>query len=189
MTRLAAFVAASSLAGSAMAFAPPSGPSLRLSRPSATTHRAPALRMSTIGGVATPDTSFGDALSGGVPLSKTDAWIGKMDLEAFGKDIDDLGKRLKAGQGEADVAHIRKICLWSNSLFAFGLATMWLPPNPFTVMALSLATFSRWTTIAHHTCHGGYNSCDETRFFNSKGFAIGSVVKRMQQWFDWMLPE
>ena len=66
---------------------------------------------------------------------------------------------------------------------------MWLAPNPLTVMALSLWTFSRWTTIAHHTCHGGYNNADKTRFFNSKGFALGSLQKRVGQWFDWMLPE
>lgn len=56
-------------------------------------------------------------------------------------------------------------------------------------MALSLWTFSRWTTIAHHTCHGGYNNADPTRFFNSKGFALGSLRQRVTQWFDWMLPE
>jgi len=66
---------------------------------------------------------------------------------------------------------------------------MWLKPNPLTAMALSLWTFSRWTTIAHHTCHGGYNKADGTRFFNSKGFALGSLKKRVDQWFDWMLPE
>jgi hypothetical protein len=43
-----------------------------------------------------------------------------------------------------------------------------LAPNPLTVACLSLWTFSRWTTIAHHTCHGGYNAVDDTRFFNSK---------------------
>lgn len=66
---------------------------------------------------------------------------------------------------------------------------MWMRPNPVTIMALSLWTFSRWTTIAHHTCHGGYNNADPTRFFNSKGFALGSLTKRASQWFDWMLPE
>jgi len=68
-------------------------------------------------------------------------------------------------------------------------ASMWMNPNPVTIMALSLWTFSRWTTIAHHTCHGGYNKADPTRFFNSKGFALGSLQKRVTQWFDWMLPE
>merc|ERR1740130_1361108 len=99
-----------------------------------------------------------------------------------------LGKRLEKAQGEDDVNHIKKICLWSNTCAAVGLATMWMQPNPISVFALSLWTLSRWTTIAHHTNHGGYNNADKTRYFNSKGFAIG-FKNRVTQWFDWMLPE
>ena len=40
---------------------------------------------------------------------------------------------------------------------------------------------SRWTTIAHHTGHGGYNKADKSGFFDSKGFAQGSIVKRATQ--------
>ena len=48
----------------------------------------------------------------------------------------------------------------------------------------------RWTMIAHHTCHGGYNRQDDgTGRFTSLGFAIGSLRKRVTDWFDWMLPE
>jgi hypothetical protein len=122
-------------------------------------------------------------------LAPEDEWIGKLDLEGFRKDIRALGKRLEAQQGDDDVKHIKKICLVANTCAFAGLASMWLAPNPLTVMALSLWTFSRWTTIAHHTCHGGYNNADKNRFFNSKGFALGSLQKRAAQWFDWMLPE
>lgn len=126
------------------------------------------------------------------PLPKEDEWIGKLDMENFRQDIRSLGKSLEKGQGIEDVKHIKKICLWSNACAAFGIMTMWMPLNPLTpltVFALSLWTFSRWTTIAHHTCHGGYNNADKTKFFSSKGFAIGSLKKRVNQWFDWMLPE
>jgi len=123
------------------------------------------------------------------PLAPQDEWIGKLDLAGFRNEIRDLGNRLEKQQGEADVKHIKKICFMANTCAAVGLASMWMNPNPITVMALSLWTFSRWTTIAHHTCHGGYNKADPTRFFNSKGFALGSLQKRVGQWFDWMLPE
>ena len=60
-----------SVVAAATAFAPGS---LRLSSRSvasaARSARVPALHMSTVGGQATTDMSFGDALSGGVPLSK-----------------------------------------------------------------------------------------------------------------------
>jgi len=122
------------------------------------------------------------------PLAEQDAWIANVDLDAFGRDVKALGKRLEKAQGEDDVNHIKKICLWSNTCAAVGLATMWMQPNPISVFALSLWTLSRWTTIAHHTNHGGYNNADKTRYFNSKGFAIG-FKNRVTQWFDWMLPE
>jgi len=122
-------------------------------------------------------------------VAKEDEWILKLDYEAFKQEVQDLGKRLEKEQGKADVDHIKKISLWSNLCAVVGLATMWLPLNPITVMALSLWTFSRWTTIAHHTGHGGYNRADETKYFNSRGFAQGSLFKRSTEWFDWMLPE
>ena len=67
-----------------------------------------------------------------------------------------------------------------------------LVTTPITVFALSLWTFSRWATIAHHACHGGYNNCrsaDPSGAFHSRSFAVGSLRKRATQWFDWMLPE
>jgi fatty acid desaturase len=42
--------------------------------------------------------------------------------------------------------------------------------------------------IAHHTCHGGYNRVDAGKF-HSRGFAVGSVWRRVQDWCDWMQPE
>uniref|UniRef100_A0A7S1TV00 Fatty acid desaturase domain-containing protein n=1 Tax=Phaeomonas parva TaxID=124430 RepID=A0A7S1TV00_9STRA len=65
---------------------------------------------------------------------------------------------------------------------------MWMAPNPVTVAALSTWVFSRWTIIAHHTCHGGYNRVDAGRY-HSRGFAIGSLWRRTRDWMDWMLPE
>jgi len=126
-------------------------------------------------------------------VKEHDQWLINFNHDAFKKDVDELGKRLEKNQGEDDVKHLKKICFWSNACAVLGLATMWLPVgsalNLFSILMLSLWTMSRWTTIAHHTGHGGYNRADETGFFNSRGFAQGTLFKRATQWFDWMLPE
>jgi fatty acid desaturase len=77
---------------------------------------------------------------------------------------------------------------WRDISAAVGIATMWMTPNPLTVAALSTWTYASWTMVAHHTCHGGYNRVDAGKF-NSRGFALGNVVKRVQDWCDWMAPE
>lgn len=85
-------------------------------------------------------------------LKEGEEWIEKFDINAFAKDIHALGKKLEAQQGEADVRHLRKMIMWSNSCGAFGLLTMGFSVNILTIFALSCFTFSRWTMIAHHTC-------------------------------------
>lgn len=122
------------------------------------------------------------------PLAKEDEWVRDMDLDGFRQEVAALGKRLSENQGPEDVAHLQKIISWSNACAVVGLLSLWLPPNPITAMAISLWTFSRWTMIGHHICHGGYNRQKHARF-TSRGFAIGGLVKRMSDWFDWMLPE
>jgi len=62
--------------------------------------------------------------------------------------------------------------------------------NLFSVVMLSTFTFSRWTMIAHHTCHGGYDKVHYNKGrFNRFKFALGSTWTRMCDWFDWMMPE
>ena len=58
---------------------------------------------------------------------------------------------------------------------------MWLDPNPITIAALSTWTYASWTMVAHHTCHGGYNRVDAGKY-NSRGFALGSVTRRIADW-------
>ena len=176
---------------SAMAFiTPTTAPSLQYRTGSLP--RLPHTNQLDINKEHLPRTRLQSTISSPV-LSQTiapdDAWVLNLDHEAFKRDVSELGARLERSQGPDDVAHLKKICLWSNAFAVLGLATMWLPPNPISVMALSLWTFSRWTTIAHHTCHGGYNRADKTKYFSSRGFASGSLYKRATQWFDWMLPE
>jgi len=122
-------------------------------------------------------------------LPEQDKWIESLDLPAFGKEVQELGQRLKAEQGEADQEHLHKILAWSRICAFLGLASMWLAPNPFTILFLSLWTHSAWTMIGHHVCHGGYNWTDDSGEFRSSSFALGSLLRRATDWFDWMLPE
>lgn len=124
-------------------------------------------------------------------LKEQDKWMAKVDIDAFREDMKALGKRLSAEQGPADVAHLHKFILWSNMLTFSGIVTMGLVPTYYILPALvlSLGCTSRWTMIAHHTCHGGYDNCEKTGRFNRFKFAIGSTWRRFMDWFDWMHPE
>lgn len=124
------------------------------------------------------------------PLKPGDEWIENFDLEAFTEEIRVLGKRLEKEQGPKDVAHLNKIIAWSNICGLVGLLTMGYGINLISIIGLSTWTFSRWTMIAHHTCHGGYDRCHPNKNrWNKFKFAIGSFWRRLLDWFDWMMPE
>jgi hypothetical protein len=123
-------------------------------------------------------------------LSKDDEWLTKFDFTSFSEEIRALGKKLEMEQGPADVTHLNKMITWSNSFAAIGLLTMGFAINPISVVCLSLYTFSRWTMIAHHVCHGGYEKChpNKSRWSRFK-FGLGSLWRRFNDWFDWIMPE
>ena len=116
-------------------------------------------------------------------LSAEDAWISKCDLDAFAADIKALGKTLAAQQGDADVRHLNKIVCWQRACTALGVATMAmplgpLPFNPIAVWFLSLGVLTRWTIVAHHVCHGGFDKCDTGGRYHRFTFGVGSVYRR-----------
>lgn len=123
-------------------------------------------------------------------LAPHDAWLETFNLEAFTADIKELGERLEKNQGEADVKHLKKMVMWSNICGLVGFAMMGFGVNIYSIVGLSTFTFSRWTMIAHHTCHGGYDKCHPKKErWHRFRFAIGSLWRRFCDWFDWMLPE
>jgi fatty acid desaturase len=124
------------------------------------------------------------------PADPSEAWIKTFDLNAFAKDIRELGDTLEKQQGDDDVRHLNKMIMWSNLCAAVGFLTMGMSVNIVAIVALSTWTFTRWTMIAHHTCHGGYDKChpDKGRWNRFK-FGLGSLWRRMCDWFDWMMPE
>eukprot|EP00980_Cylindrotheca_fusiformis_P001188 scaffold328_cov130-Cylindrotheca_fusiformis.AAC.2 len=123
-------------------------------------------------------------------LQEGEEWLQKFDFVGFSQEIRELGKRLDANQGPADVAHLNKMILWSNTCAAVGLLSMGFGVNPITILTLSLYTCTRWTMIAHHTCHGGYEKVhpNKGRWSRFK-FGLGSLWRRFNDWFDWMMPE
>jgi fatty acid desaturase len=106
-----------------------------------------------------------------------------MDLEALTRDLNALGARLRDDDPAGDLAHLRKIQAWGRAATLIGLATLWLPPNPLTIGALSLGRFARWTMIAHHVGHRGYEKVGGP---SGKSFAEG--WRRPLDWFDWLVP-
>jgi Fatty acid desaturase len=131
-------------------------------------------------------------------LAPDEAWLRDLDLAGFANEIRALGKRLEAQQGQDDVRHLNKMCNWSNGWAALGLLTMGLfgKVNPLAIVGLSLYTFSRWTMIAHHTCHGGYDKVSKNAALSGANsrftrftFGVGSLWRRFYDWFDYMMPE
>jgi len=121
-------------------------------------------------------------------LAPEDEWVAKLDYDGFGKEVTALGRKLLAEGGEEDVQHLNKIVSWRDVAAIVGVSTMWMTPNPITIVALSTWTYASWCMIAHHTCHGGYNRVDAGKF-NSRGFALGTLQRRVSDWLDWMAPE
>lgn len=123
-------------------------------------------------------------------LKEGDEWIANFDLKSFTEEIRALGDKLEKQQGDDDVRHLNKIVGWSNLCALVGILTMGFSVNLISIVALSTWTFSRWTMIAHHTCHGGYDKVhpNKGRWHRFK-FAIGTFWRRLADWFDWMMPE
>jgi hypothetical protein len=121
-------------------------------------------------------------------LPETDKWIERVDIAAFKHDVRELGKRLEEQMGEEDTKHLNKIISWSNMLAFVGFATAWLAVNPISFVCLSLFTTSRWVMIAHHTCHGGYDTCPPAARFNRFKFAVGSLWRRLCDWYALLPP-
>lgn len=107
----------------------------------------------------------------------------------YAQELKDLGKALAAQQGSEDVAHLNKIVLWQRSCTAVGMLTAAVAPNPLSVFALAAGCMTRWTIVAHHVCHGGFDKCDTGGRYNRFTFGVGSLYRRCVDWLDWMLVE
>lgn len=109
------------------------------------------------------------------------------DLAAFSQGLRELRESLSEA-GPEDLAHLRKIERWGRTATALGLATAPLAPNLLSAAALSLGRTTRWTMMAHHVMHRGYDRVpDVPARYTSRGFAKGG--RRAIDWLDWIVPE
>ncbi len=106
-----------------------------------------------------------------------------MDVDAFSQELQALGVELRRQSPEADVAHLRKVAFVGRLCSVLGWATAWIAPNPVSAALLSTGRFARWSMIAHHVAHRGY---DRVGGPQGKPFAEG--WRRLIDWFDWIDP-
>ena len=117
-----------------------------------------------------------------------DARNPSFDLSAFAAELDELHEELKAESGEDDLRHLSRVERVGRLATALGYASAWVAPNPFSVAALSLGTYVRWTGVAHPVLHRGYDRCPQVpQTRRSKIFAKGR--RRVRDWFDWIAPD
>jgi fatty acid desaturase len=110
------------------------------------------------------------------------------DAEAFARDLDAVRARVRKDAGPADLTHLRKIEAWGRLCTAAGWATTWTAPNPLSAWMISQGRTARWSTVAHHVLHKGYDRVPGTpKSRTSKGFARG--WRRMLDWNDWIAPD
>src|SRR3712207_4183224 len=80
-----------------------------------------------------------------------------IDEEAFARDLQALRTEMESSLGPEDLAHFRKIERWGRVCSALGYATAWLAPNPLSALLIAQGSTARWTMMAHHVTHRGYD--------------------------------
>lgn len=111
-----------------------------------------------------------------------------LDLEGLGSELKAVRRNLDDNREESDVRHLKKIVIWGRLCSLFGLASAWIVPNPISALLMSQGSFTRWTMVAHHVMHRGYDKIPGIpRQYTSHHFARG--WRRFIDWFDWILPD
>ena len=108
-------------------------------------------------------------------------------LQALQADMDAAGRAAREAVGDDDRRHFARVSLLVRMCTLLGWATSFVAPNPISVALLSMGRFLRWTTVAHHTSHGGYRQFREGRpHLDPKQFGEGR--RRFLDWLDWLEP-
>ncbi len=111
-----------------------------------------------------------------------------IDIEGFGRELDELRATMKASLGEGDLDHIRKMERWGRLCSITGYGTAWIAPNLLSAFLMSQGNLARWTILMHHISHGGFDHVPGVpEHYTSDRFAQGN--RRFVDWLDWMLPE
>jgi len=110
-----------------------------------------------------------------------------VDRVQLAKDVDAIQRDILSKTNIDDFHHLKKIERWGRICTGLGYATAWIIPNPISAYLISQGNFTRWTTVAHHVLHRGYDKIEGIpKHYTSKGFAKG--WRRYLDWLDWMYP-
>ncbi len=111
-----------------------------------------------------------------------------IDVQAFARELDAIRLRAESELGADDLRHLKRTKQLQTWLSIAGYATAWTMPNPVSVLLLGVANTSRWTIVAHHVLHKGYDKVPGAPAeLTSRAFAIGK--RRYLDWLDWISPE
>jgi fatty acid desaturase len=111
-----------------------------------------------------------------------------VDVEAVERDLNTLRDDLQSQLGPSDLTHLKKVASIGRLATMIGWATSWIVPNPLSAVAMGLGITTRWTMVAHHVTHRGYDKVPGVpERFTSKRFARG--WRRLVDWMDVMYPE
>jgi fatty acid desaturase len=115
-----------------------------------------------------------------------------IDRAGFAAELGALRSQLIAEIGESDLRHLQRIAWLARTLALSGLllaAAFWHPLTiALATLMLSAANVARWTMVAHHVMHRGYDRVPSVpACYHSKHFALG--WRRFLDWLDWMHPK
>ena len=114
--------------------------------------------------------------------------LGQLDIKNFARELEAIRRKLEAEADAKDFQHLLKIERWGRVCSAVGLFTSALIPNPLSAWLICQGRATRWTILAHHVLHKGYDRLPKIpERYTSKGFAKG--WRRWIDWFDWVHPE
>lgn len=109
-------------------------------------------------------------------------------LSAFQDDLEAIHEDAKRRCDRRAYRHLRRIELGGWAASAVGYLTAAMAFNPVSAALIALANVVRWTVVAHHVTHRGYDRCPGVaRRHTSRGFAAG--WRRFLDWPEWMVPE
>jgi fatty acid desaturase len=113
----------------------------------------------------------------------------KNDYYLFAQEIEALKDKLKRSKGQADLVHIKRLSFVFNTLCILGLFTVYLTPNIFTVLALTIANFGKFVCITHPVLHGAYDDIPGVPKRLTKAHYANGFWRRLIDWYDCIEPK
>ena len=121
--------------------------------------------------------------------SKRHDWARTLNMKEIKKDFKALGKELMKSQGEEDMKHLRRVVLATDVASILGLClSVCSPMYVVPWVLISTVIFARFAIVNHHVSHGGFDNCCGSLKYKRFTFAKGSVLKRLADWPDHILP-